>query len=38
MSITDACVGWEESRALLDTLAEAVRKRRLLAAAETDAD
>jgi 3-deoxy-7-phosphoheptulonate synthase len=38
MSITDACVGWEESRALLDTLAEAVRKRRMLAAAETDAD
>jgi 3-deoxy-7-phosphoheptulonate synthase len=38
MSITDACVGWEESRRLLDTLAEAVRKRRLLAASEADAD
>jgi 3-deoxy-7-phosphoheptulonate synthase len=38
MSITDACIGWEDSRALLDTLAEAVRTRRLLAASETDAD
>ncbi len=28
-SITDACIGWEDSRALLDNLAEAVRKRRL---------
>jgi 3-deoxy-7-phosphoheptulonate synthase len=38
MSITDACIGWEDGRALLDTLAEAVRRRRLLAASETDAD
>jgi 3-deoxy-7-phosphoheptulonate synthase len=38
MSITDSCIGWEDSRALLDTLAEAVRRRRLLAASETDAD
>lgn len=27
-SITDACLGWEESAPLLETLAEAVRKRR----------
>ncbi len=27
-SITDACLGWEESSPLLETLAEAVRKRR----------
>ena len=31
-SITDACIGWEDTRTLLDTLAEAVRKRRLKAA------
>jgi 3-deoxy-7-phosphoheptulonate synthase len=31
MSITDACAGWEESRALLDILADAVRRRRLKA-------
>jgi 3-deoxy-7-phosphoheptulonate synthase len=30
-SITDACVGWEDSRALIDTLANAVRQRRLIA-------
>jgi 3-deoxy-7-phosphoheptulonate synthase len=29
-SITDACIGWDESRALLLTLAQAVRKRRTL--------
>ena len=28
MSITDGCLGWEESLPLLDVLAEAVRKRR----------
>ncbi|QDX81273.1 3-deoxy-7-phosphoheptulonate synthase [Denitratisoma sp. DHT3] len=28
-SITDACIGWEDSVAALDLLAEAVRKRRL---------
>ena len=33
VSITDGCIGWEESRALLDTLAEAVRKRRIKAEA-----
>ena len=27
-SITDACLGWEDSAALLETLADAVRKRR----------
>lgn len=32
-SITDGCLGWEDSRALLDYLAEAVRKRRLTAEA-----
>ncbi len=29
VSITDGCIGWEESRTLLDTLADGVRKRRL---------
>ena len=38
MSITDACVGWEDSRGLLDTLADAVRQRRLKEAAEVDAE
>jgi 3-deoxy-7-phosphoheptulonate synthase len=33
LSITDACVGWEESLVLLDWLAEAVRERRLKMAA-----
>ena len=27
-SITDACIGWDESKALLGELAQAVRKRR----------
>jgi 3-deoxy-7-phosphoheptulonate synthase len=31
VSITDGCIGWEESRTLLETLAEGVRKRRLKA-------
>ena len=31
-SITDACVGWEDTRSLIDTLAAAVRQRRLQAA------
>jgi 3-deoxy-7-phosphoheptulonate synthase len=34
MSITDGCLGWEESREVLDTLASAVRERRLKAQAE----
>jgi 3-deoxy-7-phosphoheptulonate synthase len=33
-SITDGCIGWEDSRALLEELADAVRKRRIKA--ETD--
>ena len=33
-SITDGCLGWEDSRALLEMLAEAVRKRRLKAEAD----
>jgi 3-deoxy-7-phosphoheptulonate synthase len=36
LSITDACIGWDDSRALLDMLADAVRQRRLKA--ETDAE
>ncbi len=35
LSITDACVGWEDSLGLLETLAGAVRERRVKAAAET---
>ncbi|MCC7485421.1 MAG: 3-deoxy-7-phosphoheptulonate synthase [Burkholderiales bacterium] len=34
MSITDGCLGWEDSRRVLDLLAEAVRERRLKAEAE----
>ena len=33
-SITDACIGWEDSEKVLRTLADAVRKRRLVLAAE----
>ncbi|MBK8336025.1 MAG: 3-deoxy-7-phosphoheptulonate synthase AroG [Sterolibacteriaceae bacterium] len=33
-SITDACIGWDDSVVLLDLLAEAVRARRLIAADE----
>ena len=29
VSITDACIGWDDTAAVLDTLADAVRKRRL---------
>jgi 3-deoxy-7-phosphoheptulonate synthase len=29
VSVTDACIGWDDTVALLDTLAEAVRKRRV---------
>jgi 3-deoxy-7-phosphoheptulonate synthase len=28
VSITDACIGWEDTEAVLETLATAVRKRR----------
>jgi 3-deoxy-7-phosphoheptulonate synthase len=38
LSITDACIGWEDSRGLLDTLADAVRKRRVKAEAEGEAE
>jgi 3-deoxy-7-phosphoheptulonate synthase len=38
LSVTDACIGWDESRGLLDSLAEAVRKRRVKAEAEADAE
>ena len=37
-SITDACVGWEDTRALIDTLADAVRQRRAKAAANGDSE
>jgi 3-deoxy-7-phosphoheptulonate synthase len=30
-SITDACLGWDDSVRVLDTLAEGIRKRRLKA-------
>ncbi|HRK09879.1 MAG TPA: 3-deoxy-7-phosphoheptulonate synthase, partial [Thauera sp.] len=33
-SITDACIGWEDSVEVLDILAEAVRQRRVKRAAE----
>ncbi|ANQ85951.1 3-deoxy-7-phosphoheptulonate synthase AroG [Azoarcus olearius] len=36
MSITDACIGWEDSVGVLDTLAGAVRQRRVERAAETE--
>ena len=35
-SITDGCLGWEESRGLLETLADAVCKRRLKAEVEAE--
>ena len=36
VSITDGCVAWEESRSLLDELADAVRRRRVKAEAEAE--
>ena len=38
LSITDACIGWEDSHTILDALADAVRQRRLKAASEGEAD
>jgi 3-deoxy-7-phosphoheptulonate synthase len=38
LSITDACIGWEDSHRLLHILAEAVRKRRLKAEANSEAE
>jgi 3-deoxy-7-phosphoheptulonate synthase len=37
-SITDACIGWEETRSLIDILATAVRQRRIKAADENGSD
>jgi len=34
VSITDGCIGWDESRGVLEALAEGVRKRRLKAASK----
>jgi 3-deoxy-7-phosphoheptulonate synthase len=34
VSITDGCIGWEDTQALFEKLAEAVRKRRVKAEAE----
>jgi len=34
MSITDACLGWDDSRQLLESLADAVSRRRLKTAQE----
>jgi 3-deoxy-7-phosphoheptulonate synthase len=34
MSITDACIAWDDSEPLLEKLAEAVEARRLKASAE----
>ncbi len=36
VSITDACIGWEDTTPLLDVLAEGVRKRRLANLAEEE--
>jgi 3-deoxy-7-phosphoheptulonate synthase len=38
LSITDACIGWDDSRAVLDILADAVRRRRLRAEADAEAE
>ena len=38
VSITDACIGWEDSHRLLDVLADAVRKRSLKEESETEAE
>ena len=37
-SITDACIGWEDSRTLIDTLADAARERRVKAAADGESE
>lgn len=36
VSITDGCLGWEDSRSILDEFADAVRKRRVKAEAEAE--
>jgi len=38
LSITDPCIGWEDSRRIVEILAEAVRQRRLKAAENTEPD
>ena len=38
VSITDACAGWDESRDVLDLLAEAVRQRRVKAALDSESE
>jgi 3-deoxy-7-phosphoheptulonate synthase len=38
MSITDACLGWEDTLGLLNALADGVRQRRLKAASENGTD
>ena len=38
LSITNACVGWEDTRKLVEDLAHAVRQRRLKAATEGEAE
>ena len=37
-SITDACVGWEDTRNLIDTLADAARQRRVKAATDGESE
>jgi 3-deoxy-7-phosphoheptulonate synthase len=37
-SITDACIGWEDTRGLIDVLAEAVRQRRVKLAANGESE
>jgi len=37
-SITDACLGWEDTRGLIDVLADAVRQRRVKAAANGESE
>ena len=38
LSVTDACVGWEDTRKVVDHLADAVRQRRLKAAPKGEAE
>jgi 3-deoxy-7-phosphoheptulonate synthase len=38
LSVTDPCIGWEDSLALLNALANAIRERRLKAEAEAEAE
>ena len=38
LNITDECVRWEDTRSLVEELADAVRRRRLKAEAEAEAE